>query len=598
MSDRKLRKTVAALDGMSRVEPSPIVLEVARPVSDEAPCGTEVTYHVDFEALRREVGKHSRVSTSIDHDLAVSRMADLQGKSRGEQIAIATAKRTRGADRGDSGTNHKKVVALSRRILKGHSKDLRVAAYLATSLTGLNGAAGVLEGIAAVSVLCQIHWNDLFPKQRGSSTGRRNALDWFLKRQRDALAGIRPDAQEIGDLEAAIEIARGLEAHFAKVAAPDLSKLMSGLILELSTTVQRGRGVLAAEASRKGDGSAEQTGDTPSSKPRKSAGMPEDTITATPAPATRPAPVTPPVGSAGSPASARDVRKTLIEAVHTLRGLDPANPVPYRLLRTLRWGSLGVGLDEATDETQVPAPRPQVRTQLEALLRSQAWTALVDQSEHACAASPLWLDAQWFAFQGLEGAGDRFKEVRTGLIAEINRLIARHPNLPDLRFNDGTPFLSDTTRPWLLSLVSADTPTNRREPVPSGGTARDFSESDRLFRQGDLKGAMRCLQLAMQQQTTERERFEWRLRMSQLALDGGEPLLALRLLEALDETITAHRLDHWEPSLALRTWSQMQRCYELMKKKAKRTDRSEFVTGAERTLAKISRVDPVRVIGQ
>ena len=117
------------------------------PISAENPFGTDIRYSQEYERLERELGKSSALYAAGEVDW--------------EQVR--------------SGCET---------LLREHSKDLRVAAWLTWALYRLHALYGLNAGLGLVLELCSQQWDGLFP---GKPRTRLAALGWLLPRLEQAL---------------------------------------------------------------------------------------------------------------------------------------------------------------------------------------------------------------------------------------------------------------------------------------------------------------------------------------------------------------------------------------------------------------------------
>ena len=124
-------------------------LDLARtPISKEHFAGDDIRFSNEYEAVESELGKA--------HSLHENSRIDWQ-----------------------------KILDDSELILRDHSKDLRVAVWLAWALYQKNSFAGLLAGFGLLHHLCKDHWECLHPLK---SRTRVAAFNWLLPRLEQVLA--------------------------------------------------------------------------------------------------------------------------------------------------------------------------------------------------------------------------------------------------------------------------------------------------------------------------------------------------------------------------------------------------------------------------
>jgi type VI secretion system protein ImpA len=129
-----------------------LIEEIRKPISAEAPCGTDLEdeFDEDYIAFKTETDKLSSALTE------------------GE-------------------INWNRVVELSQKILTQKSKDMGVASHLCIGLLRRDGLVGLVEGLEAYQALLEEHWDGLFPPLRARNA-RKAQLD-FLDERSSKFAG-------------------------------------------------------------------------------------------------------------------------------------------------------------------------------------------------------------------------------------------------------------------------------------------------------------------------------------------------------------------------------------------------------------------------
>ena len=139
-------------------------------------------------------------------------------------------------------------------------------------------------------------------------------------------------------------------------------------------------------------------------------------------------------------------------AARYLRQQNPANPMPYLLMRGLRWGELFSGGDELPAGSLV-APSTEVRTTLRQLAQSGAWAQVLEVTESAMATEcgRAWLDLQRYAVRACEelGYGGAARAIRQW----VKHLLEDYPSLVQATLLDDTGCANPETIAWLAGLA-------------------------------------------------------------------------------------------------------------------------------------------------
>jgi type VI secretion system protein VasJ len=260
--------------------------------------------------------------------------------------------------------------------------------------------------------------------------------------------------------------------------------------------------------------------------------------------------------------SSAEALRIVVQVATALREHDLQDPVPYRLMRTMRWSVLQAAPPHTDGRTQIPAPDDDQRAALNRLAERGAHEKLLTVAEQTFQEGSfhLWLDLQHLAVRAAASLGGGYQAVAEALRHETALLLRRVPALSTLSFRDGTPFASPAVQGWLETIQA--------EPGDSGGGASGdddklaaaLQEARSALGGGSLDEALDIIDEA-DHDDSDRSRFRQRLYAARLCLDGGRPEAARPLLEALDADIATYHLDEWEPALAQTVWERLYICY-------------------------------------
>jgi type VI secretion system protein VasJ len=432
------------------------------------------------------------------------------------------------------------VATLGRSLLTKKSKDLLVAAYTGFALFAPRKAlGGLLDGTLLVTDLMDRFWDSLFPDGKRMKA-RVNAISWFVQRATIALPDVTPTEADRAVVEALVPAAQRL-AEVCRTRFTDGGPAFGPLLEAL----ERLRLQLPPEP----------VAAPPSAADAQAAG-PE---TPRPADAPPPGPVAPPLSlqtssvptmaSTGGDGVAyfREVGTALAQAAGDLRRAAPADPLPYRVLRTGLWLHLTQAPPLGPSGRGPFPPLPAtLRTQLQTLLANSKWLELLEESESALVQHRFQLDLHRFSATALASLGH--SAAREALLGELGAWLRRAPQAVDLQSNDGTPVADAQTRAWIDLEARTGSPGPGPGPGGSDGTLDAVTEAKSLFASGKGSDAMALLQNRVQSADSGRSRFRLRLELAKLCAPN-QPALARALYSALAKECTVHDLDTWEPAL-------------------------------------------------
>jgi type VI secretion system protein VasJ len=472
------------------------------PIAGANPAGVSARYEPEFERLAGEIAKLESVEgkASIKWDIVV-----------------------------DSATT----------LLSGKTKDLLVASYLTLGLLHEDGYAGLSAGLTACKGMLTTFWDNLFP-EKNRLRARAQALQWMTERVTPALqersAASKPDK---APLEAAVavlgEIATLAGEKFEE-GGPSFGEIQSAVQDKLYS-VPADEAPASAEAAP-ADGSSGAASQE-----------------AAPA-----APVQKEIDSADAAREAlAEMKERRIKAAAVLREANPADPLPYRLLRSAVWEDLLEAPAVKDGVTEASGGDAAFAQQAEERLEKGDYAGVLSDCEAKVAADRLWVDAHFFAHRAMEGLGKPYAAARRALAAEVVRVVRQCPALLEIKFADGTPMAGEPTRLWILHELSA---------LPSAANAQAngldtaLAEARKLVARKSFPQAAALLQKEQRAALNRRDRFLGRLYLAKLCAEAGRLDLALPQLEGLDEEGRKFALEEWEPSLAAEIARELWRCHK------------------------------------
>ncbi|WP_241759224.1 type VI secretion system protein TssA [Pyxidicoccus parkwayensis] len=265
----------------------------------------------------------------------------------------------------------------------------------------------------------------------------------------------------------------------------------------------------------------------------------------------------------------RTVGTALLSAAGVLRQTSGTDPLPYRLMRLGLWLHLSRAPAAGANGRTPLQPLPDaLRTKLETLESNQRWPDLLDEAESALGQHRFALGLHRFSAAALTGLGESHAAARVSLVQELGAQLRRMPGVDELVAANGKPLTDDATRAWLRAEVlptgtSSATPSAitdaplslpplalQSETSTSGSSTALEEEARALLAEGRVHEAVTRLQGAVAAATTGRARFLSRLALARLCANAGQLPLARAVYDVLDEEVSAHALDTWEPALA------------------------------------------------
>ncbi|MFH1097788.1 MAG: type VI secretion system protein TssA [Candidatus Desantisbacteria bacterium] len=519
--------------------------DYALPISDEFPCGKDMSYEPEYLDIKNEIQKLTAMSSAQDK------------------------------------INWGTVVEISKEILGKKSKDLNIAGYLCLGLFMREGYPGIKDGLTIYCSLLEKFWDGLFPqrqKARGSAIEFLNQRVGNAIEHRDVSKESSVIIQDISEL--ADKLLLLIQERFEN-PTPSLATLRSALTKQREALPQLPE-VLPPEVL------SPQSTLEPVEKPSIQNTQVESPVV----------PVIKPVIQ--SPTSQTEFIDIIRQMITPFRGISQMNPLPYRLLRCIKWDIVIVPPPaDGEGKTKIPAPRSQVSSSLKDMAKAGNWQGLVDASEGAFqdASGTYWLDLQRMTHTGLVLLG--YAQAAKAVITETASFLDRFSQIPGLSFSDGTNFADEETNQWISTqVVSLDQSQLQVEAVSNEKDDKDLQDAFELIKQKNLFGALEILQQGINRQASYTGKFIRRLTAGKYCLQFGKLEWAKALLEGLEEEITSISLEKWDPITCVEVWAALHQCYQKMLSSKQISDKNIIIQSEERICHKLFQYDIKSAIGK
>lgn len=421
-----------------------------------------------------------------------------------------------------------KVESESLKILSARSKDLKVLGFLLIALQrGGDGERFALSLYLLQRVL-ETWWEQGWPYP--GSKGERARKMMFTQMLQRACKGVAENSFDasVGDGRSfCIEVLTKLQVQVKERELPD------DALADLKRAVEK-----LPKIQEVGDCSKKNEEAAPGSPPFAAV----DQSNAVAAPFAKAA--SPSLGALTlDPDNERATRQSLLKVADMLTGTEPERPLGYQVRRYAMWQSI----------TSVPPTRDGKRSDLAAVsadrvaeyreaLEKSPDHALWQRIEQSLSVSPFWLEGHRLSANVASSLGcDTCADV---IRAGVDEFLERLPQLAELTFNDGTPYLSPEAQQWLWSA-----PTSGQ----SGGNASPWEQAydtaRELIVQNGLASAMQLLEDGLAGAREPREQFYWRLASARLMKESGLVSLASRQIQDLQQQMDGLVIEDWEPAL-------------------------------------------------
>lgn len=316
------------------------------------------------------------------------------------------------------------------------------------------------------------------------------------------------------------------------------------------------------------------------------------------------APATKKRSVSSEPADRDDAMQHLAIVAQFLRRENPRNPIPYLLLRAMRWGELREA-GPSLNPVMLGAPPTEKRTQLKKSAMEGNWTDVLETSE-SIMSTPCgrgWLDLQRYTVRACESLGSDFDPAAAAIRSELKSLLADYPDLLTASLTDDTPAANNETQAWVQeSIFPPPLPPPETEivvPAPAVGIAAvagsngsaspDVQQlAQQAAREGRIQDAVELLSREIAQERSGRARFQRTVQLAALFLSTKHERIAYPILAELAEEIDRRKLEEWEESAALaHPLALLFRCMDKL---------GHDDAAKQKIYQKICRLDPVQVL--
>lgn len=277
---------------------------------------------------------------------------------------------------------------------------------------------------------------------------------------------------------------------------------------------------------------------------------------------------------APDPVDEADAFGRVVNSAKYLRAANPADPVPFLLLRALRWGELRRNGNGYLDVRQFEPPQTEIRQQLKSASLDGDWMAVLEAAEQA-AGQPCgraWLDLQRYSITALRNLG--YSAPAEALISLLKGVVTDFPDIVSQTMMDDTPTANSETLNWLNVLFPPPPPPPEPEPVrepepepepvytrpasrveveeeTAPGEPDLFEQAQEMAARGNTAGAISLLSGCIATERSGRGRFLRRVQLAQICLGVGRPGMARNILEEVVKEVESRKLEEWESSETL-----------------------------------------------
>lgn len=429
---------------------------------------------------------------------------------------------------------------IGERLLRDHSKDLRVAVWVTWALHQRFSFPGLLAGLGLLLGLCEDHWAVVYPAK---SRTRCAAFGWLVLRLDPLFAQNISLTGQLPLFQALLEHIVRLDELWGKRLGDD-SPLLLPIRRQLSERL-----AIATQGTPETGGVASVIAQVKQVTTQLL--KPEQPVN-----------------------NEKDAHKLLRALQEQARPLctwwlrqSATDLRALRLSRTLAWLTL-ISYPDANSERVTalrPPPADKLKRYQERFALGQ-YADLLLELEASLSGALFWFDGVRMAWECLEAL--QAELAMTELEMNFALLLQRLPSLPEFKFDDGAPFADAATCDWIALHVVRHLHKAEPERVVTDAATEPWeaalqAQMFRLRKDG-LKAAVGALKQGLYAARSDRARFHWRLALAKLCMRAGKHELGRVQLEQLDSELQHAGLERWEPELAFQVTRLLYRCYDLL----------------------------------
>ena len=517
------------------------------------------------------------------------------------------------------------VAKLATDALTNRSKDIQVAAWLLEAWIAREGFSGLLEGLKLLTGLVSNYWENLYPElEDGDAELRAAPLEWvgsrldsrlkkvaitksgltFFDYKESRAIGFEADAttdekreareQAISDHKTTGEIfdsavdaspktfyeSTVLALQEATDAIETLQALCDTKFGEyrpsftgLQDTLSQLRQLINSLLQKKRVQEPDEP-DVSQLHEEAVAEEPQETMAVAASGAAAAARRAPSPRGSAQPTTRDEALNNVVFAARFLRSENNYDPIPYLLLRAVRWGEIW-NAGTTLDPSLLEAPTTESRKELRRLATEGSWDGVIAEVEKAMETpgGRGWLDLQRYADEAFYQSGSYYEPVRNALTAVFKALLASYPDLLSATLNDDTPAAGPQTRQWIQEALLPPPPAPAAaepEPIPVPAQPVSSSSEPDIYeialehlRKKRVDEAVDLLSRQIRHETSGRGRFQRQFQLAQLCLAAGREAVAANILNDLAHEIEARNLGEWEsPEMVAQVLAVFLKCVD------------------------------------
>jgi type VI secretion system protein VasJ len=469
--------------------------------------------------------------------------------------------------------DYKKCIELSAVILKGKSKDIKIATWLCFAMFRTEKTRGLVNGLKLIYHYLKNYGNDLYP----SNPNYRSKAIQFLNQPRffKLVEKEVPVASNAKDFIEADIVLKGIVSECSRLF-PETPPVLKFIIEVLESHAETANKLLSPSTVKT------ETPVAPS-QPEKHTEVVQKTVNEpTPKDVEKPVQqvsqtqqaVSQPVKVTNENDGVIQLRQILTQFYEQVVDGNKKEKIPesffvFGIARQLQWGKI-YRPPETDGVTQIEAPNSIMQANIKKWFETSDWDLLIPRIEmnflKADSAFLYWLDAHRFLTKALENKGGNYTIAAQEVKRQLAQLVARIPDIYKLKFKDKTtPYADDETVKWIFDDVmsSSGKSDNKDQMILPPIMGEDYEQVNNDYKQAclelpqNIEKNISSMQKAINSDERRKGKFLRRLNLSNYCMQAKMPDLAKVHLTELNSLIDEYNITLWEPALCTSVWQSM-----------------------------------------
>lgn len=429
----------------------------------------------------------------------------------------------------EEGTNWHLVLKNCEELLINHTKDLKIATWWLYANFKLKSVDGLLYGLDTYISLIEKYLIDIYPKSKKSRT---NILYWFetnlsndIEKDEDCIKSMKNN-KKFNTLLNKLDLAIKNISNENKNNFKALIKLTEPLIKNANSQIS-------------GLNQIQEIKKEPTIGKSAIQEFLEEINT-----------------DSDATKVLRIIKKNASLLADFYRKKDFSDLRALKITRFLSWFDIDGLPYSSGKKTSLYPPSDMELDLVDELYRTKRYVDALYLIEEILEVCPFWFDGHFYAFNIFEQTNNitASLEVKNSFVS----FLKSNNGILDFYFINDSPFASAKTKKWiekeLVNNQQNDEELNIGKIKESEFYLEKIYETANL---GKVKEAIEMFQTKYFESSNVEEKFNWRFKQSQFAVEYEKKDIALALLEELEKDIDKYHLTEWNPKLASKVYTML-----------------------------------------